>query len=238
MARGVVLAGMALLAIPANAGSLGGHLAGTTDYVFRGVSQTRGAPAVQGDVHYQNDDGWFAGIWVSSVDLNPGKGATQELNLYGGRGWPLSGDWNARVTVVDYVYPNDGATFSYDYVEVIGSIAWLDRIVASVAWSPNTSRFANLYGGGVVEDRTAWTYELVGQWPLKGGLSATGSVGYYDLSDLFHFGYTYASAGLSYKHESLQLDGGYFLTEQEAREQFGREVAGNRWSLSVSWRFP
>jgi uncharacterized protein (TIGR02001 family) len=228
---------MALCSVPASAGSAGGQVAATTDYVFRGVSQSRGASAVQGDVHYQTEDGWVAGLWGSTVDLNPGKGATTELNFYGGRAWPLGGDWSARLTVVDYVYPNDGATFSYDYVEVIGSVAWLDRVVASIAWSPNTSRFSSLYGT-VSEDGTAWTYELVGRWPLRGGLSATGSLGYYDLTDLFHMGYSYGSAGLSYNRDSLQLDAGYFLTEREAREQFGSEVAGNRWSLSVSWRFP
>src|SRR5262245_25750863 len=141
MTRGALLAGLAMIAIPAHADSLGGHLALTTDYVFRGVSQSRGASAVQADAHFQTEGGWFAGIWASTVDLNPGKGGTQELNFYGGRGWPLGGDWSARLSAVAYVYPNDGATFSYDYFELIGSVAWLDRVVASVAWSPNTSRF-------------------------------------------------------------------------------------------------
>lgn len=237
MRRWLAVLFVALPCTSAAAGSFGGHVAATTDYVFRGVSQTRGAPAAQGDLHYQTAGGWFAGVWASTVDLNPGEGATQELNLYGGRGWPVSGDWNARIIVVDYIYPNDNRQFSYDYFELIASIAWLDRIVASVAWSPDTSRFSYAYGGAV-RDRQAWTGEVVGRWPLKGALAATGSAGYYDLSDLFDAGYAYGSAGLSYTRESLQFDIAYIVTGGQAQGLFGSEVAGDRWSLSASWRFP
>jgi uncharacterized protein (TIGR02001 family) len=218
------------------AGALGGHAAATTDYVFRGVSQTRGDPAVQVDVHYQTQSGWFAGAWASTVDLNPGAGATVELNAYAGRAWPVAGDWNARVTAVQYVYPNDEATFSYDYFELIASVAWLDRLVASVAWSPDTSRYAGYYGAAL--DRRALTYEVVGRWPVQEALSATVSAGYYDLSDLFDTGYGYGSLGLTYEFKSLQLDLAWFATADRAEELFGREIAGDRWSFTVAWRFP
>jgi uncharacterized protein (TIGR02001 family) len=218
------------------AGTVGGHVAATTDYVFRGVSQTRGGAAVQADLHYQTQAGWFAGGWASTVDLNPGAGATVELNAYAGRAWPIRGDWNARVTAVQYVYPNDEATFSYDYFELVASVAWLDRLVASIAWSPDTSRYANYYGTAL--DRRALTYDVVTRWPIRDALSATASAGYHDLSDLFETGYGYGSVGLTYDFKSLQLDLAWFATSDRAEELFGREVAGRRWSFTVAWRFP
>jgi uncharacterized protein (TIGR02001 family) len=239
MSNRAPLAILLLASVPAivlAAGSVGGHVAATTDYVFRGVSQTRGGAAAQADLHYQAQSGWFAGAWASTVDLNPGAGATAELNADAGRAWPFAGDWNARVTAVEYVYPNDEATFSYDYFELVASVAWLDRVVASIAWSPDTSRYGVDYGAAL--DRRALTYELVGRWPLRDDLSATASAGYYDLSDLFETGYGYGSLGLTYDIRSLQLDLAWFATSDQAEELFGREVAGQRWSFTVAWRFP
>ena len=64
-------------------GAYGGHVAVTTDYVLRGVSQTRGAPALQADLHYTTANGWYAGAWASTVDLNPGAGAARVERVRG-----------------------------------------------------------------------------------------------------------------------------------------------------------
>jgi len=215
-------------------GTLGGHVAGTTDYVFRGLSQTRGNPAAQADLHYQTTTGWVAGLWGSTVDLNRGSGATLELNAYAGRAWSVGGPWNAKVTAVQYVYPNDTAYLPYDYFELVASFAYEDRLALTLSWSPNTSRYSSY---GIARDQQALTYELIGQWPLRGSLSATGSVGYYDLSQLFETGYFYGSAGLGGNFARFRVDLGYFVTDQEATDLFGPEVAGDRWSLTVAWRF-
>ena len=218
-------------------GAFAGHLAATTDYVFRGVSQTRGAPAIQADLHYESNAGWFAGLWASTVDLNPGAGASQELNAYAGLSRPVSPSWDARLYGVAYIYPNDDSQLSYDYVEMVASLGWLDRVVASVAWSPDTSRYSNGYGGGA-EGGQALSYEVAARWPLTNSLSATGSAGYYDLTDLFDTAYGYGGAGLSFQHQAWQVDLGWFVATDEAADLFGAEVADERWSLTVSWRFP
>lgn len=234
----LVVAALAAFALPEAVaeGGVAGHVAATTDYVFRGVSQTRGAPALQADVHYEADAGWFAGLWFSTVDLNPGPGATQELNVYAGLSRPVGTHWDYRLYGVAYVFPNDNPRLSYDYAELVASIAWLDCVVASIAWSPNTSRFARSYGG-IASDEQALSYEIVGRWPLGDALSATASAGYYDLSDLFGSGYGYGSAGLSYERAPWQLDLGWYVAADDAEEMFGPEVADARWSLTASWKF-
>ena len=230
--------GCALAVLPTTArveGAAGGHVAATTDYVFRGMSQTRGAPALQGDFHYEWASGWFLGAWTSTVDLNPGPGPTLELNAYAGRSWPVSPAWAARITAVHYGYPGDMPALSYDYDELAGSLSFRDRLVASIAWSPNTSRYS---GYGAAHDGTALSYDLVGQWPLWAGLSAVGGAGYYDLEDLFGTGYGYWSLGLTWAIRRLQFELGYFSTADRATELFGPETTGQRWSLTASWRFP
>ncbi|MBW1999239.1 MAG: hypothetical protein JRJ29_14920, partial [Deltaproteobacteria bacterium] len=51
-----------------------GSLAFTTDYVFRGVSQTDGDPAVQGSFEYSHPTGFYLGLWGSNVDSSVSDG--------------------------------------------------------------------------------------------------------------------------------------------------------------------
>ena len=44
-----------------------GNMSVTSDYRFRGVSQTQNAPAVQGGVDYAHSSGLYVGNWNSSV---------------------------------------------------------------------------------------------------------------------------------------------------------------------------
>ena len=219
------------------AGEVGGHVDGTTDYVFRGLSQTRGKPALQADLHYQTPTGWFVGAWASTVDLNPGAGATLELNAYAGRNWLLGGPWSAKLTGVQYLYPSDGDVLSYDYFELVASAWYDDRLGVSVSWSPNTSRYSSYNDYGAVRNQATFTYEFVGQWPLRGPVSVTGGLGYYDLSQLFGTGYTYGSVGLAGTFRRFRVDLAYFANSQEAEDLFGTDVAGDRWSLTVAWWF-
>lgn len=230
-----IAAGLPLLPAVARAeGSFGGLVAGTTDYVFRGLSQTRGGPAAQGGLHYQSDSGWFIGAWASSVNPDHGSGSTVEVNLFGGYGWQLGPAWNARLTYVHYLYTDDTPYVDYDYDELIGSIGYRDVLVASVSWSPNTSRYS---GYEVARDRTAYSVDLVGRWNLYGPLAVVGSIGYYDLHDLFGTGYTYGSVGFACSFDHLEIDAALYSTSTQARDLFGPDVAGSRWSLTAAWRF-
>jgi uncharacterized protein (TIGR02001 family) len=215
-------------------GSVGGHVDATTDYVFRGMSQTRGSAAAQADLHYQTPNGWFVGVWGSTIDPNRGPGATLEVNAYAGRGWSFGGPWNAKVTGVQYFYPNDTDSRGYDYFELATSISYEDRLGLTVSWSPNTSRRSSY---GTFRSGQTISYEIVGQLPLFSTVSATGSLGYYDLSQLLHTGYTYGSAGLGGSYENLRVDVAWFATSNEAQELFGTESTGERWALTVTWSF-
>lgn len=226
---------LASTTLPARAeGSVGGHLAATTDYVLRGVSQSRGVAALQSDLHYASASGWFLGAWASTVDLKRGPGASVELNVYAGRSWPVAPAWNARVVAVHYAYPDDTAFLRYDYDELAASLAFRDRLTASVTWSPNTSRYSRYR---IARDRTALAYDLVGRWPITGPWSVAGGVGYYDLDDLFDTGYGYWGASLVWTRPRLQVEFGSYSAADRARELFGRETTGQRWSLTATWQF-
>lgn len=55
-------------AAPAAAASpLSFNVGVTSDYLFRGVSQTHGRPAIQGGIDYLHGSGFYVGAWASSI---------------------------------------------------------------------------------------------------------------------------------------------------------------------------
>lgn len=118
-------------------GELSANVALTTNYVFRGISQTDDGPAIQGGFDYTNGI-FYAGTWASSVDF--GDDTTMELDLYAG----LSPEWNTvtfDVGVLLYAYPDSPelATGRQDFVEVYGGASaplGPFEVGGSVAYSP------------------------------------------------------------------------------------------------------
>lgn len=70
----------------------------TTDYVFRGITQTSGNAAVQGYAELQAFDWFYAGIFGSNVSFLYDGSA--EIDLYGG----LRHSWDALTLDVGFVY--------------------------------------------------------------------------------------------------------------------------------------
>src|SRR5690606_19347872 len=70
-------------ATPARAGT-SGSIALTSDYLFRGVTQTGGNPALQGGVTWNHESGFYAGGWGSSIgwlsDAAPAVSSQVELD--------------------------------------------------------------------------------------------------------------------------------------------------------------
>ncbi len=90
----------------------------TTDYVFRGFSQSDEDPAIFGgvDIAYGM---FYAGIWASSIDFGSGTDERVEIDFYGGIKKSYNGvDFD--LGVIYYHYPNqkDGQGVELDYVEL------------------------------------------------------------------------------------------------------------------------
>lgn len=102
------------------AGELSANIGFTTDYMFRGFSQTDEAPAVQGGFDYAFDNGLYVGTWGSNVNFNDSE-TSVELDVYGG--YANSIDWfSYDVGAAYYAYPNQPKGANYDYLEVYGKI--------------------------------------------------------------------------------------------------------------------
>lgn len=163
-----------------------------SDYLFRGVSQTRGGAAVQGGVDYTHASGLYAGIWGSSITWVKdwlGKGSL-EVDVYGGyKNSFADGDWNYDIGLITYNYPSKGgstrgnaAVFAQladpSTTEVYGAIGykWLtlkySQAISShfIGWIPTTSAGVDLSknskGSDYLELNAA--YDIGDGWGVSG----------------------------------------------------------------------
>lgn len=221
--------------------STGGNVALTTDYIYQGVSESDGHPALQADLH-ANTDGSFFGAWASTRDRDLDPGAPGELEIYCGHRFDLSSAWSATVSARSHYFLR-ATQGSVDYQEASAALAWLDRWTFTVAAIPNAVRW---YDYLRLSRSPAWVAETSGQWLIGRGLFVTGGAGYYYSSgtvpagiadDRPASGYAYGNVGLAFEERHWRLEVGYFLAQNRAEDLFpyppvNRQVAG-----TVSWHF-
>ncbi len=89
---------------------LSGNIAASSDYVWRGITQTNHASAVSGGIDYAHSSGLYVGGWASNI------AADTEIDLYGGFGYELGNGLGLDAGYIAYVYPaNTIADFNEVY---------------------------------------------------------------------------------------------------------------------------
>lgn len=100
--------------------AVSGNIGGTSNYLWRGVTQTNDSVAIQGGIDYSHDSGFYAGTWASNVDF--GDDTSYELDLYAGYGGNITEDLSYDIGYLYYAYPD--AEGSIDFGELHGAITW------------------------------------------------------------------------------------------------------------------
>lgn len=108
---------LALAGIGATQAETSGNVSLTSDYIFRGVSQTNQKPALQGGVEFAADSGVYIGAWGSNVSWLSDGSSTQaplssslELDVFGGYRGSVSQAVTFDVGGLYYWYPGDYPT--------------------------------------------------------------------------------------------------------------------------------
>ena len=107
-----------------------GNVALVSDYLFRGLTQTWGHPAIQGGGDLALKNGFAAGFWASSISDRSYPGAALELDLYASYGTQINDDWSWRVGLYSYLYPNGDldnvglASRSFNTTEANAALTW------------------------------------------------------------------------------------------------------------------
>jgi len=99
----------------------------TSDYRYRGISQTRLKPALQGGADWVNNPtGFYMGVWGSTIKwIKDGGGdASVEVDVYAGKRGELAPGVSYDVGVLAYVYPSNGLNPSANTREVSGQLGY------------------------------------------------------------------------------------------------------------------
>lgn len=101
------------------------NLAVTSDYRYRGVSQTRLDPALQGGADYTHaPTGLYAGTWLSTIKWTKDAGGDGDIewDLYGGKRGELGGGVSYDVGGLYYFYPSNGLKPNANTFELYGQL--------------------------------------------------------------------------------------------------------------------
>ncbi|MDJ0789484.1 MAG: TorF family putative porin [Myxococcota bacterium] len=209
----------------------------TSDYPFRGISQTDNKPAVQGNIDFWHESGIYAGVWGSALNFGDGDQGYLEADLYAGYGGEISG-FSYDLAVIYYWYPGTGSSQDYNYLE-LGVGGGYDLGPAAVSaqfyYSPDffASSGTGIYLGGGV------SVPIPGDLPFSPTIDA--NVGYQWIDDNDDFGtpdYLEWNVGLGLAFYGLDLDFRYHDTDLSDGECFGGlDVCDPRFVFSVSKSF-
>ncbi len=90
----------ALLTSTAALAEVSANIGATTNYVWRGVSQSANAASVSGGIDYADDSGFYAGTWVGSLSDSDNGFEGTETDFYLG----FSGEAEGFTYDVGYIY--------------------------------------------------------------------------------------------------------------------------------------
>jgi uncharacterized protein (TIGR02001 family) len=142
-----LIIGLASTSTPTQAVELSGDITFTSDYAFRGISQTDEAPAIQGGLSLTDESGFYLSVWGSSVDFG-GEG-TLEFDVMLGWSGAINEEWSVDVGVMRYGYPNTEFAGS-NFYELYGSLSY-QAFTFGLAYSDdyyaNAGTYFYLYGG-------------------------------------------------------------------------------------------
>lgn len=185
----------------------------TTDYVFRGFSQTDTSPTLQGGVDLTAGI-FYAGAWASGVDF--GDDTDAELDIYGGVAVSTGGfDFNVGLIAYHYIDAPSGA--NYDNVEFKATVA---RAFGPVTAGAGVYYSPDFFGA---DEQTYYVEGNLG-YAVRDNISLTGAYGkqYLDVGD----DYSTWNAGVKFGvTEKISLDIRYWDTDVDGDLSDDRVVA-------------
>ena len=148
------------------------NVGAVTDYRYRGISQTRLKPAVQGGIDYSNG-GFYVGTWASTIKWIKDAGGDDdvELDLYGGyKGDIIKDSLSYDVGLLRYQYPSNKLNPNANTTEVYGALtygAFTFKLSDSVT---------NLFGNP--DSKNSMYGDLSASFDVYEGLTVAPHVGY------------------------------------------------------------
>jgi uncharacterized protein (TIGR02001 family) len=183
------------------AGDFTGNIALTTNYIYRGVSQSNDGPAVQGGFDY-GVDLFYAGVWASSVEWD---GTSIETDFYAGF-TPSAGQFDFDIGVLYYGYPDSPDLPEQDFYEFYGGVS--TAIAENIEVGVKVSFSPDFYG----ETGEAYYPEFNVGVTLTDNWSFSAHVGQQTFEDDMQDDYTDWNIGVTYSWDWFDVSLGYYDT--------------------------
>jgi uncharacterized protein (TIGR02001 family) len=138
----------------------------TSNYLYRGLSQTGNKPALQGGFDYAHESGLYAGVWGSSIswlsDFGVADNAGTEFDTYLGFSGE-AGDIGYDVGFLRYNYPGEyGGNLTANTNELYGSVSYKFVTAKYSRSSGNLFGFADSSGSGYLDLSASYDLEDAG----------------------------------------------------------------------------
>lgn len=186
------------------------NVGAVSDYRYRGISQSRVKPAVQGGVDYSNGP-FYLGAWASSIKwiADLGGDADVEIDLYGGVKGEITAGLGYDVGVLSYQYPSNKLSPSANTTELYGALTYGP---ATLKYSHAvTDTFAN------PDSKNSFYLDLSASFDLGGGLILVPHIGYQKIKGPFETvaSYTDVALTLSKDFSGLVVSGAIVGTDAD-----------------------
>ena len=215
-----------------------GNLGLTSDYRFRGVSQTQNAPAVQGGIDYAHKSGFYVGNWNSSVSGEMyTNGSGVESDVYAGFKKDFLG-FTIDVGSYNYFYPRatNGTSTNFDTNELFVGAS---KGPVSVKYSQSLSNYF-----GTANSKNSGYYQIDIAQPLgKSKISLLAHAGRTEVNNNSRLNYTDYNVGLGYNLQGWELAAKYYTNTgttssfQTANTINGQKLYKDATVISVSKSF-
>lgn len=166
-----------------------------SDYRYRGISQSRLEPAVQGGIDYADKSGFYVGAWGSTIKFIKDTGAqngiagvkgSMELDLYGGYKW-AAGGVAYDVGVLRYEYARNNLQTVPNYANANTTEAY-GAATYGVFTAKYSHALTNLFGNPNSKD--SYYFDLSAALDMGNGFTLTPHVGYQKVTNVVNGSYT------------------------------------------------
>ena len=185
-----------------------GNLGLTSDYRFRGISQSQNAPAVQGGVDYAHSSGLYVGNWNSSVSSDVyTNGSGVESDLYAGFKKDIYNGLTIDVGSYNYFYPRatNGTSTNFDTNELFVGLGYGP---VSVKYSQSLS---NYFGTANSKNSQYFQADVAQPLPyISKNLSLLAHAGRTEVNNNSSLNYTDYNVGLGYDLQGWQMAVKYY----------------------------
>ncbi len=221
-----ILVGTMMITLPASA-NVSGNVGATSNYLWRGVTQTDDAAAIQGGIDYEHDSGFYLGTWASNVDF--GDSTSYELDLYGGYSGSIGEDFGYDISYLYYAYPDSDGDIDFGEVSVGINWKWF-----SLSYSTIVNAGNDVADEPLSDDDMSYI-NAGASFPLSDSLSLSIHYGYSD-GDVVRAWFdesSYSDYSISLEKESQYGSISFMVSDTDLKHDDPKVIVGYSYSFDM-----